>query len=30
LRIMYLRLEHYFHDHPRHVSSKAIRAYIVR
>src|SRR6516225_5115211 len=22
LRIVYLRLEHYFHDHPRHVSSR--------
>src|SRR5580692_4764058 len=29
LRIMNLRLEHYFHDHPGHVSSWAIRAYIV-
>src|SRR5580700_10545969 len=28
LRVMNLRLEHYFHDHPGHVSSWAIRAYI--
>jgi hypothetical protein len=25
LRVMNLRLEHYFHDHPRHVSSKRSR-----
>jgi len=30
LRVVYLGLEHYFHDHPRHVSSRVIRAYIVR
>src|SRR6516225_4807842 len=29
LRIMYLGLEHDFHDHPGHVSSWVIRAYIV-
>jgi hypothetical protein len=29
LRVMNLRLEHYFHDHPRHVSSQAIKTSIV-
>ncbi len=28
LRVMNLRLEHYFHDHSGHVSSRAFRAYI--